>query len=711
MTRVRAEDGARIGVKLRDNFEQAGNMRNQRSGNVKTSKTSKTSVKGPKLGAWIVAGVGLMLGACTPSESVGPSPSSPTGSSQTIPTGPAMESTGAAGGAVFVGESASVDGGVVCGAADGGTSMPVPRPPSGGIQPNLSTSITRAATPVPPISGGTLLALADGKTVAAADPERDQISFVDFGAGTVTAKVALQPGDEPGRAVEDAAGNVHVALRRGGAVVSIDPVKGVITARRAVCSAPRGIAYDANTDLLHVACAGGELVSLPAAGGAATRTLTLDRDLRDVVVGSGGKLLVSTFRRADVLVVGADGTVTSRVRPASGMTPSEIGQPEMRSPAVAWRMVPYAGVADNVVMLHQTGVDSPVDPVAGGYGGIKGCGEIAQAGVSVLAPGAAPTNVAGGFDMVSLAVDVAMSPDGKTIAIAVPGNALTANMPVIVTTDVTMLASQTLCNGATTVAVSAVGNAVTPMAIAGQVVAVSYAKDGTLLAQTREPSSVVVVGTQSSVTLATDSRVDSGHDIFHVNAGGGLACASCHPEGGEDGRVWNFACLGERRTQSIRGGISQTAPFHWDGSEPNFSHLMDDVFSGRMSGPMLTDDQKMALQSWVDTIPAMPVTAGLDDAAVARGKAMFTDPSYACATCHAGTLLTNNTTVDVGTGGMFQVPSLRGVSWRAPFMHTGCAATLADRFSGSCGGGDKHGATSSLTAAQIGDLVAYLQSL
>jgi hypothetical protein len=43
-------------------------------------------------------------------------------------------------------------------------------------------------------------------------------------------------------------------------------------------------------------------------------------------------------------------------------------------------------------------------------------------------------------------------------------------------------------------------------------------------------------------------------------------------------------------------------------------------------------------------------------------------------------------------------------------MHDGCATTLADRF-GACGGGDKHGHTSQLTAAQVADLVAYLDSL
>jgi mono/diheme cytochrome c family protein len=139
---------------------------------------------------------------------------------------------------------------------------------------------------------------------------------------------------------------------------------------------------------------------------------------------------------------------------------------------------------------------------------------------------------------------------------------------------------------------------------------------------------------------------------------------------------------------------------------------MDDVFTKRMAGPMLSDVQKQSLQAWVDTIPAMPANAGLDVAAVARGKVVFNDAQVACASCHAGTLLTNNTTVDVGTGQALQVPSLRGVSWRGPFMHNGCAATLADRFGdATCSGGDKHGVTSKLSTAQVGDLTAYLQSL
>jgi len=92
-----------------------------------------------------------------------------------------------------------------------------------------------------------------------------------------------------------------------------------------------------------------------------------------------------------------------------------------------------------------------------------------------------------------------------------------------------------------------------------------------------------------------------------------------------------------------------------------------------------------------------------------RGRALFESAQVGCASCHSGPRLTSAATVDVGTGGSFQVPSLVGVSTRAPFMHNGCASSLRDRFD-SCGG-SKHGQTSQLTELDIGDLVSYLQTL
>jgi len=64
----------------------------------------------------------------------------------------------------------------------------------------------------------------------------------------------------------------------------------------------------------------------------------------------------------------------------------------------------------------------------------------------------------------------------------------------------------------------------------------------------------------------------------------------------------------------------------------------------------------------------------------------------------------------VGTGLPLQVPSLVGVAYRGPWIHTGCAATLRDRFDPACGR-DKHGDVAQLGDTQLGDLVAYLETL
>jgi hypothetical protein len=661
-------------------------------------------------------GTALLLGgfvACAPSTTertswINPpaNPTGPAGSTGTMfdPNNPFPVSTGFAGSGGPVGGGPAGTGGpaTVCG-ADG-------RPVGGmiggmGFMPSLPSTVTRSASVVPSISGGTLLALADGNTAVASDPDRDLVYVVDLQNNKLTSTITLQAGDEPGRLVQDGAGRVHVALRKGGALVTIDPAKGTVLSRRDVCSSPRGLAFEAASALVHVACTGGELVSLPAAGGAATRTLRIDQDLRDVVVAPGGKLLVTTFRRADVLAVSADGVVARRTRPQSSSGISIVGTPRNTSPSVAWRMVPVNDASGNVMVLHQTGVDDEVNPTAGGYGGIKGCSAIVEAAVSVVGADMQPVKAPMSFDQVSLAVDVAVSPDGSQMALAVPGNALMPFATVVSGPTSTVMGGGQ--SGPNCTFLPPTGNS-PPQ---GEVVAVSFASNTTVLAQVREPAMLWRSDTGAQIMLSAIPRADTGHQLFHMNAGGGLACASCHPEGGEDGRTWNFACQGLRRTQSIRGKISQTAPFHWDGSETNFSTLMDDVFVGRMSGPRLLPEQKTALSDWIDTIPAMPAVRGLDPAAVERGRTLFNDSKVACGTCHAGALLTNNLTVDVGTGLMLQVPSLRGVSWRGPFMHNGCANTLADRFGAACGGGDKHGATSTLSTAQIVDLTAYLQSL
>jgi len=314
---------------------------------------------------------------------------------------------------------------------------------------------------------------------------------------------------------------------------------------------------------------------------------------------------------------------------------------------------------------------------------------------------------------VVLPVDLAPAPSGKidVISASTPGpaagifgNASVASIRVPVSSSPVDMG---LCTGGSTVLRDSDTDG-TPIGYEGQLVAIAYDGQGRRLVQTREPYQLVIG--RAAVTLPGDSRRDTGHDIFHLGTSGGVACASCHPEGREDGHVWQFAAIGPRRTQSIGGGILGTEPFHWGGDMKDFSVLAHDVFSNRMSGPSLESIHVDALSRYVDQIPPFKPDQMLDPASVDRGRTLFQSSAIGCASCHSGAKMTNNNSVNVGTGAPMQVPSLIGVGWRAPYLHSGCAPTLEARF-GSCGGGELHGHTSDLSASDRSDLVSFLQSL
>jgi len=553
-----------------------------------------------------------------------------------------------------------------------------------------------------PISGGNMIVAHDGQHAIIADADRDRVMAVDLASGAAK-ELALSPGDEPGRLVEDAAGRVHVALRRGGAVVTLDASLAVL-ARRAVCAEPRGLAVDG--DSIDVACATGELVTLPAAGGDPTRTLRLDRDLRDVLVVAG-QLYVTRFRTAELLAIDATGAISSRVAPPTVQRPAPEG-PELGSgspppidavPDVAWRSIVLGD--GSILMSHQRALQTILHTTSGGYGGNCGGGPVEDA-LTVVRPGQPPFAALSPLSG-ALPVDVALSPDGSTLAFALAG----AHSVQTVATSALTTPDDDPCKG---------GGGVVPVDTPveddlGAPTSVAYAPDGSLLVYYPELPALTVHGvTTTTFVLPGELGYDSGRALFHTQTAIGLACASCHPEARDDGQVWQFDSEGKRRTQSVAGRILDRGPYHWTGDMADLPTLMDQVFAERMAGGTVTRSQHLSLGPWLDRVPAPQPPAAVDQAAVARGRDLFQSAEVGCGTCHAGPLFTNHTIVDVGTGGAFKVPSLLGVAARPPFLHDGCAATLADRF-GACGGGDQHGHTSQLTAAQLADLVAYLESI
>lgn len=577
--------------------------------------------------------------------------------------------------------------------------IPMDEGPPPPLPSSLEGPSITAGDPPPPISGGTLLALRNGEHLVVADPDRDRVLVVSMIERTVVSTIVLDAGDEPGRSIEDAEGRVHVVLRRAGAVVSFHPADPSTAARRSVCGMPRGIAFEEATGLLHVACRGGELVSLPAAGGDPVRRLRVEPDLRDVAVTASG-IVVSTFRSAELLGLDADGNVTSRTEPhfVEGLPFERSVELPRFEPEVAWRMAPLP--SGGFVMAHQRATSAQVQIEPGGYGGFDMCrgGGIVQSAVTLFQADGTPLP-SPSLSFAVLPVDVAVYEPRDRVALA------SASHNEAFRGNVFVYGRALLAEGA-----DPCGFPFEEHFVEGEAVAVAFDATGGLWVQSRQPATVTNIETGIRIELGGEDVTDTGHRIFHMASDGFIACASCHAEGGDDGRVWTFAGLGPRRTQTMEGGILGTEPFHWSGDMSDLDMLVHEVFTGRMSGPSLRTDHVEALGAWMDSIPAPTASPPRDPAAVTRGEALFQDSTVACASCHAGPLFSNNTTVDVGTGEPFQVPRLLGIALRAPYLHTGCAPTLRDRF-GTCGGGDDHGVTSHLTPTQIDDLVAYLETL
>jgi hypothetical protein len=587
-------------------------------------------------------------------------------------------------------------------------------------------------TPPPwgtPITGGTMMVTRSGSHAVIADPDRDRILTVELATRTIAAEILLTAGDQPGRLVEDGAGRIHVALRGGGDLLAFNTA-GEVLDRRYICAEPRGLAWDAPTDSLHVACATGELVTLPAQGGAPTRLLTLERDLRDVIV-QGTNLVVTKFRTSEILTVDAAGTIVNRQLPplverfggfggvptgSDGGVGSQPGGLVNAVPAVAWRTVALPD--GSLVVSHQRQVQSPLGTKQeGGYG--VGCsGAPVEAAVTIVPPGQAPIAVRP-IAQAALPVDIAVSPAGDRIAVLTAGN---RRVRIESTSLVMSGRDMSECRppdfpedpddddkDEDTDEDVDEGGAPTSIAFTPAGELVVYYPEKPMLEIYRGTVSGDAVSPTAVVDLPGLPGIDAGRSVFHKQTSIGLACASCHPEGREDGLVWDFVEFGKRRTQNLSGHILERAPYHWNGDMSSLPTLMDDVFAVRMAGGTLTERQKRSLGPWLDRLePPAPINVAVETAE--RGRAIFESPEVGCVACHNGPLFTNNILVDVGTGGNFKVPSLLGIGARAPFMHDGCAKTLSDRFT-NCGNSTLHGNTSHLTAAQVADLVAYLETL
>ena len=262
----------------------------------------------------------------------------------------------------------------------------------------------------------------------------------------------------------------------------------------------------------------------------------------------------------------------------------------------------------------------------------------------------------------------------------------------------------------------------------------------------------LVVTAQASVAAVTTEKLSAqvlaGKRLFYDARDPRLArdaymsCASCHNDGGQDGRVWDMTGQGEglRNTIALRGRAGGQGFKHWSA---NFDEIQD--FEGQIrslsqgSGLMSNADFNTATRSQplgtakagvsVDLDALAAYVASLnafdpspwrnaDGSLTAAGTAGKTVFDGRCASCHSGTAFTESAAGnlrDIGTlkassgnrlgaplAGI-DTPTLRDAWASAPFLHDGSAASITAAV-------QAHTAVT-LSAAELANVAAFVQQI
>jgi cytochrome c peroxidase len=212
--------------------------------------------------------------------------------------------------------------------------------------------------------------------------------------------------------------------------------------------------------------------------------------------------------------------------------------------------------------------------------------------------------------------------------------------------------------------------------------------------------------------------------LFHgvderLTRSGAIACASCHPGGAADSTTWQFEA-GPRQSQPLWGGISDSAPYHWDSSVTTFADISTVTIQGRMGGLGLNSNEMADIAAFLDTIPAPAAPRMADGASVSHGAQLFASTATQCTTCHSGANLTDGRMHNVATGvgnsnareimTDFATPTLHGLAHSAPYLHDGSARTL-EEFMQRHVLTDRMGKGSHLNDQDVVDMIAFLKSL
>lgn len=212
-----------------------------------------------------------------------------------------------------------------------------------------------------------------------------------------------------------------------------------------------------------------------------------------------------------------------------------------------------------------------------------------------------------------------------------------------------------------------------------------------------------------------DATLARGREIFHTQSrkisDDGRVCASCHPDGRDDGLVWTTN-EGPRQTPMLAGRLDGSAPYGWRGTAIDVpTHLKTTL--KRLGGTGLDDGDRDALVAWLRAMPAP--RSHVDETLARRGETIFQSKEAACATCHGiGGDLPDGERHNVMSWaqgdkiGIFDTPSLRSVGGTAPYFHDGRYKDLRTLLVSVDG---TMGHTKQLAPSDLDALETYLRSL
>jgi cytochrome c peroxidase len=219
--------------------------------------------------------------------------------------------------------------------------------------------------------------------------------------------------------------------------------------------------------------------------------------------------------------------------------------------------------------------------------------------------------------------------------------------------------------------------------------------------------------------------VRSGLLLFNdtaLSGDGRWACATCHPRGGHtDNQTYvgtDVVAHGtpEGRSTPLLWGVKDTGPYSWAGGKTLKDNIKG-IIVNRMKGPEPTDAQLDALVAYLESLefPANPnlnpdgsPSAAAPEAA-RRGFRAF--QRAACNSCHVPPMFAKPDNEDIGTGGSFSVPSLRGLATTAPYLHDGRHPDLRSLLPAKLELLEALGQGETLGPQEIEDLLVYLNLL